>query len=52
MFGALFLAIGAAASDIKDAQGMMQPLMVLVMLPMFASPVVLGAPNSGGQRTG
>jgi ABC-2 type transport system permease protein len=47
MFGALFLAIGAAASDIKDAQGMMQPLMLLVMLPIFTSPVVLRAPNSG-----
>jgi ABC-2 type transport system permease protein len=47
MFGALFLAIGAASSDIKDAQGWLQPMMLLVMLPLFATPVVLRAPNSG-----
>ena len=47
MFGAIFLAIGATSSDIKDAQGMMQPVMLLVMLPIFASAVVLRAPDSG-----
>lgn len=47
MFGAAFLSIAAAASDIKDAQGMMQPVMALVLLPVVASVVVLRAPDSG-----
>jgi ABC-2 type transport system permease protein len=47
MFGSIFLAIGAASSDIKDAQGMMQPAMILVMLPIFFAPVILRAPDSG-----
>ncbi len=47
MFGSVFLAVGAAASDLKDAQGMMQPAMFIMILPMVASPVVLRAPDSG-----
>jgi ABC-type Na+ efflux pump permease subunit len=47
MFGSIFLAIGAASADIKDAQGMMQPAMILVMLPIFVAPVILRAPDSG-----
>jgi ABC-2 type transport system permease protein len=46
MFGSVFLSIGAASSDIKDAQGMMQPVIILLVLPMIASPVVLRAPDS------
>jgi ABC-2 type transport system permease protein len=45
-FGSVFLSIGAASSDIKDAQGMMQPVIILLVLPMIASPVVLRAPDS------
>lgn len=47
MFGSMFLSIGAASSDIKDAQGMMQPAMALVVLPLVAATVVLRAPDSG-----
>ena len=47
MFGSLFISIGAASSDIKDAQGMMQPVMALVLLPIIASTVVIRAPDSG-----
>jgi ABC-2 type transport system permease protein len=47
MFGAVFLSIGAAASDIKDAQGMMQPIIFLVILPVIASTVVIQNPDSG-----
>jgi ABC-2 type transport system permease protein len=47
MFGSIFLSIGAAASDIKDAQGMMQPAMILILLPVVASSIVIRAPDSG-----
>ena len=47
MFGSLFLSIGAASSDIKDAQGMMQPAMILVLLPVIAASAVIRAPESG-----
>ena len=35
IFGSIFIAIGAACNDLKDAQSMMTPAMLLVMLPMF-----------------
>jgi ABC-2 type transport system permease protein len=47
MYGSIFIAIGAASSDMKDAQGMMQFAMLLVMMPMFITPVILRAPSSG-----
>jgi len=46
MFGSVFVAIGAACSDLKDSQSMMQPVMVFLLLPMFASAIVLRQPNS------
>jgi ABC-2 type transport system permease protein len=45
IFGSLFVAIGAACNDLKDSQGMMTPVMVLVMLPMFTWASVLRAPD-------
>jgi len=35
MFGALFLAVGSACNDLKEAQSMMMPLWVFLMLPML-----------------
>jgi ABC-2 type transport system permease protein len=35
LYGAMFIAIGAACSDVKDAQGMMTPAIVLAMFPIF-----------------
>src|SRR6185436_15142885 len=32
MFGAVFVAIGAACSDLKDSQSMMQPVMLFLLL--------------------
>ena len=52
MFGSVFIAIGAACSDLKDAQSMLQPFMMLLLLPMFASPIVLRQPNSIGVGCG
>ncbi len=46
MFGAVFVAIGAACSDLKDSQSMMQPVMMFLLLPMLASAIVLRQPNS------
>ena len=46
IYGSLFIAIGAAATDLKDAQGMMTPVMMLFMLPMFVWLPVLRAPAS------
>jgi len=47
MFGAIFLAIGSACSDLKDSQSMVQPAMMLIILAYLASFVVLQAPESG-----
>jgi ABC-2 type transport system permease protein len=47
IFGSMFLAIGAACADLKDAQSMMQPAMFFLLLPIFASAIVLRAPTSG-----
>lgn len=46
MFGSVFIAIGAACSDLKDSQSMMQPVMIFLLLPMFASAIVLRQPSS------
>jgi ABC-2 type transport system permease protein len=47
LFGSMFIAIGAACTDLKDAQNMMTPAMVLVMFPLFMWVAVLRAPDSG-----
>jgi ABC-type Na+ efflux pump permease subunit len=46
IYGSLFVAIGAASTDLKDAQGMMTPVMMLFMLPMLVWVPVLRAPGS------
>jgi ABC-2 type transport system permease protein len=46
MFGSVFITIGAACSDLKDAQGMMPPAMLLLMLPWMTWFAVLNAPDS------
>lgn len=46
LFGALFTAIGAACSDLHDAQSLITPVMLIVMLPMFVWPQVIEEPNS------
>jgi ABC-2 type transport system permease protein len=35
LYGSMFIAIGAACSEVKDAQGMMTPALVIGMLPIF-----------------
>ena len=50
MFSALFMAVGAAASELKDAQGMMMPVMLLCMLPAMTFSFVVQSPHSGMSR--
>jgi ABC-2 type transport system permease protein len=35
MFGSLFMAVGAACNQLKEAQGMLMPIWLLMMFPMF-----------------
>jgi ABC-2 type transport system permease protein len=46
MFGSIFIAIGASVTDMKEAQSMMGPLMLLLMSPMFVWFNVVREPNS------
>jgi ABC-2 type transport system permease protein len=46
MFGSLFTAVGAACSDMKEAQAMMMPVTLLIMLPMFVWVNVIQEPTS------
>jgi ABC-2 type transport system permease protein len=45
-FGAMYAAIGAACSEIQDAQNLMGPLMILTMVPIFFIGPVLNSPDS------
>lgn len=46
IFGSLFVAIGAACTDLKDSQNMMTPVMVLIVLPLVTWAGVIRAPDS------
>jgi ABC-type Na+ efflux pump permease subunit len=46
IYGSLFIAIGSAATDLKDAQALMTPCMMLFMSPMFIWMPILRAPGS------
>lgn len=45
IFGSLFIAVGAAAADIKDTQTLMMPIMIFACLPMFALGPIMQDPN-------
>jgi ABC-2 type transport system permease protein len=45
MFGSLFLAAGAAATELKDAQGLMTPLTLIMIIPMMTLSELLGNPD-------
>jgi ABC-2 type transport system permease protein len=46
MFGSLFIAIGAACTDMKETQNLLWPVMLLLVMPMFVLANVLQEPNS------
>jgi ABC-2 type transport system permease protein len=46
MYGALFIAVGAACSDLRDTQTMLWPVMLLAMLPLFVWLNVVREPTS------
>ena len=46
VFGALMMAIGAAVNQMAEAQSLMGPVMILLMLPYMLSPMIGQAPNS------
>jgi ABC-2 type transport system permease protein len=46
MYGSLFIAIGAACTDMKETQNLLWPVMLLACLPMFVLGNVLQEPNS------
>lgn len=45
IYGSLFLAVGAAASDIKDTQTLLMPIMMLACIPFFALGPIIQDPN-------
>jgi ABC-type Na+ efflux pump permease subunit len=44
-YAALFVAVGAAASDIKETQSLLMPVMLMAAMPMLMLGVVLQDPN-------
>jgi ABC-2 type transport system permease protein len=45
IYGSLFIAIGAAAGDIKDTQTLLMPVMLVACLPFFALGPIMMDPN-------
>jgi ABC-2 type transport system permease protein len=46
LYGSLYMAVGSACNELKDAQSLMMPVMVLSMLPIFVWTAVLKDPSS------
>jgi ABC-2 type transport system permease protein len=46
MYGSLFIAIGAAVTDMKETQGLLMPVMMVAMLPLFLLLPIIEEPNS------
>jgi len=46
LYGSLYMAVGAACNELKDAQSLMMPVMILTMLPVFVWMAVLRNPSS------
>ena len=45
IYASLFIGVGAAASDIKETQSLLMPVMVLAALPMLLLTAVIQDPN-------
>lgn len=46
MYGAMFIAVGSAASDLRETQTLVMPLMLVIVLPMFVLANVVREPHS------
>ncbi len=46
MYGSVFSAIGASCNELKDAQNLMLPVMLLIMIPFFVWLPIAESPNS------
>ncbi|MFS2316880.1 ABC transporter permease [Maricaulis sp. D1M11] len=46
MYGALFLSIGALCETLQDAQTLMSPMMLVMMVPLFLVMMALESPDS------
>lgn len=51
MYGSLFGALGSACSELRDAQSMMAPALMVMLVPMFAIGAIVESPN-GSLATG
>ncbi len=47
LYGSIFGAVGASCSELKDAQGLMMPVMIVLTMPMFLWFAVFDEPNGG-----
>lgn len=45
MYGSLFGALGSACSELRDAQSMMMPALIILMVPMLALGTIIESPN-------
>ncbi len=45
MFGSIFCGIGAACSEVKDAQSLLMPVMIVIVLPLMMIVPIIQAPN-------
>lgn len=45
MYGAMFVVAGAAATNVKEAQALMTPLMLIVVMPMFLVGPLMNEPH-------
>ena len=50
MFGSLYIAVGAACNELKDAQSLMSPVLLLSMFPVFVWSAILQSPGSTFSR--
>lgn len=50
MFGSLFVAVGAACTDIKETQSLLMPVMLLATFPMFFLTKVIQEPDGAIAR--
>lgn len=46
IYGSVFSAVGAASSEIRDAQSLMTPIMLLVIIPMMCMGPIIQSPSS------